>query len=813
MTAPQPLGISAERVRQALRGARSGSPARYRLTAWESRRATAGRSGLGSFRDFSTDDFVAALKDDANNTIPKGQGPCFSMGASSGGGSTDIECTARHGLTLDCDQVSDASKGQEAWTAFSLALREAGIGHVIQVRAGKFHVHIPYGEPLPIDVTHETLQPTKAEYKALMNFVIGCLEKLTTVAFDRSEANRLLGIVYAYTARTDGEVVQTFGVDGDGLDLSAFLVPFRAELAALSTAQAPSRPFVGVTDAGTYADTPERMRRVRAYLAKVPPAIDGDQGNVSTLKAAMVAYDFDLEPEEALEAMRPWNERCVPPWTEGDLFKIIQNAYRYAKGQRGSKCMALERKPTTTAATVETVDHPVPSEAAVRRKLDPSTHPLAQYKEAKEGEPGAFADERGWWIQIQPTTARLTAKVNELIKHSEATIITNRAGGTRSYRIHPSKILESTDEDGLRNALTRSCRTLMGGMEPEPRTITTAVQLLCDRARPEIELQPVRWAGEDVFALHEIPRPAPGDWSAHKEFIDRCSCPDTTMAWTWSCFLPQEQTGRESLYLYGPGNDGKSFWAEILMEFLGPAACASQVLKGENRFELANLVDRRLVYFGDTRNPTPIHPKVMREIISGAILPFERKGKDMQVAYFHPRCLFTSNVHFKIDTHDRAEYTRIRKVLVSPLKDNAGDQGWKRRLLEQFPAFLWECRKVYEAFATPGQDLPITEACHAALSDGMEAIDAAFDYLSVRLEFGTGDQFFVSKKDVSDLMDRARYQGFERVNAYKWLESRGAHQYVPNTKKRHQKKINGRTTDVWLGVRERETGAFRNVAA
>jgi len=789
--------VDIERTLEALRAARGAGPARFKGTAWEHRTASAERSGRGQPFDLSTSEFVAQLSEAAAIVIPKGEGPCFSMGASAGGGSTDLECTARFGLTLDFD--TPPAPATPPWQPLSEQLRSLGIAHVVQERAGKFHLLVPYVGPWELEVSPETLRDRKNEYVRLVTFLIQLFEAVAGVPFDRHEAARLLGLVYVVTPRTEGEIVNTVGFDGVGLDLPAFVAYFMDEL---MTPEAPkARPFAGASK--VYADTAERIRRCQAYLEKVPPAIQGQGGDAATLRAAMVATsDFDLDdPQDVLEALRPYNAGCQPQWEEFDLLVKIENALRYASGERGSKCAAAERRPRDAE----------PQRAPWNNKKgDPNCGPLVQFKPAKQGEPGAFADAEGkWFVQIQPTTGRLTRQVQSITDTVTAMVILGEGTGTRFYDILPNKLVRATDDDGLRVALTRAIRALMGGVEPEPRVITTALQLICDRARAAPDLKVIRWAGETGYALHEIPVPSEGDWSAHKEFIDRCSCPRTVMAWVWTCFLHHEQTGRESLYLQGPGQDGKSYWAEALMIFLGPVACASEILK-DNRFELANIVDKRLVYFGDTRNPRPIHPKRMREIISGALLPFERKGKDMTVGYFHPRCLFTSNVHFKIDSNDRAEFTRIRKIIVSPLKDNAGDQGWKRRLIEQMPAFLFECRKVYETFATPGQDLPITDACRAALVGGSEAIDEEFDFLSSRLEV-TGDSGdFIEAKRLVDLFDLARYRSWDRTNAYSWLRSRGAtNKNADGTKA--VKKIAGRTVAVWRGLRELSAGPFRDV--
>src|SRR5438128_1254521 len=64
----------------------------------------------------------------------------------------------------------------------------------------------------------------------------------------------------------------------------------------------------------------EKMRRACAYAATMDPAIEGKDGDPRTFRAACnVGHDFDLSVEDTLEALRDWNARCRPPWTEEGL--------------------------------------------------------------------------------------------------------------------------------------------------------------------------------------------------------------------------------------------------------------------------------------------------------------------------------------------------------------------------------------------------------------------------------------------------------------------------------------------------------------
>jgi hypothetical protein len=67
--------------------------------------------------------------------------------------------------------------------------------------------------------------------------------------------------------------------------------------------------------------------RARRYLERVPPAISGQGGHVRTLLAAEhVVRGFQLDDETALDLLRECNARCVPPWSDGELWHKIHEA-------------------------------------------------------------------------------------------------------------------------------------------------------------------------------------------------------------------------------------------------------------------------------------------------------------------------------------------------------------------------------------------------------------------------------------------------------------------------------------------------------
>lgn len=72
---------------------------------------------------------------------------------------------------------------------------------------------------------------------------------------------------------------------------------------------------------------PYTVGRARRYIEKMRPGVSGDGGHQATFKAALAAVKgFGLDRAQALEVMREYNARCVPPWTDDELEHKVDSA-------------------------------------------------------------------------------------------------------------------------------------------------------------------------------------------------------------------------------------------------------------------------------------------------------------------------------------------------------------------------------------------------------------------------------------------------------------------------------------------------------
>lgn len=130
----------------------------------------------------------------------------------------------------------------------------------------------------------------------------------------------------------------------------------------LTRISAPRAP--AVTRLAPVGPRPDNViRRARAYLEKVDPAISGQGGHNTTFRAACaLILGFDLSPEEAYPLLAEYNERCEPPWSERELVHKLATAAKQP-GQRGI-LLGEEVDPMEAAAHQAGATEPPPGPSA-----------------------------------------------------------------------------------------------------------------------------------------------------------------------------------------------------------------------------------------------------------------------------------------------------------------------------------------------------------------------------------------------------------------------------------------------------------------
>jgi hypothetical protein len=162
-------------------------------------------------------------------------------------------------------------------------------------------------------------------------------------------AGRVLAAVLGLTARVlTGEAAGAKDLSALHLtnpDPAAFRVAFDAIMAAAEPMPAPEVHRVGTPVADPYAAacSPDgisldvRLRRLIAYLGKLPPAVAGQGGHAALMAAARACYRFGIDRETSVGVLRDhFNPRCQPEWSDRELKHKVDDAWKTAESPFGA---------------------------------------------------------------------------------------------------------------------------------------------------------------------------------------------------------------------------------------------------------------------------------------------------------------------------------------------------------------------------------------------------------------------------------------------------------------------------------------------
>lgn len=182
---------------------------------------------------------------------------------------------------------------------------------------GGVHAYWLFGEPIRI-ASRENVSHIKSVSRRWQQLLRDCLAPYD---LDRTyDPPRVLRPAGTWNHK-HGELVRPVVFRPDRLyDLADFEKHLPEE--PLPPAPSPRKYFaIGAHDSSSL------IERARRYLSKVPGAVAGQGGHGRTFSAACsLVLGFGLSPEDALPILTEWNQACVPPWSERELWHKLEDA-------------------------------------------------------------------------------------------------------------------------------------------------------------------------------------------------------------------------------------------------------------------------------------------------------------------------------------------------------------------------------------------------------------------------------------------------------------------------------------------------------
>lgn len=171
-------------------------------------------------------------------------------------------------------------------------------------------------------------------------------------------------------------------------------------------------------------DKPENIAWTKDYLKEdAEPAVEGKNGDHTTLRVAMSVKDQGISRDLAIELMlEHYNPRCAPPWEAEALTRKVDNAYAYAKHSKaGGK--------TAEADFTSEGDEINPNEIKVQGDTATIAKEAAQREAAKEEPKPKKLGERPQ-VQILPGRLPEAMDQTQAILVKQAQRFKNKNGGS-----------------------------------------------------------------------------------------------------------------------------------------------------------------------------------------------------------------------------------------------------------------------------------------------------------------------------------------------------------------------------------------------
>jgi putative DNA primase/helicase len=489
--------------------------------------------------------------------------------------------------------------------------------------------------------------------------------------------------------------------------------------AKLITPKSAATPAAAVIPRATLANH-DVMRRAKAYLAKIPGAVQGANGSSVTYGAATaMVYGFDLSTEDALSLlMSDYNPRCSPPWSEAELRHKVEDAdkkqHHGARGHllnEGRESMSCESPAAPPGGPTPGVAAPKPSEPigevtnphrlAALMLREPSNDHLRSYQgdfvQWREGSYHSLTSE-----DIRAKLTKWTAREFE-----------------RCYRAALANYANSEDEGCTRPKLADVTMTVVGNTlnaikgethiestvsapawidgatGPEPKSIIACRNGLFDINSGTLLQHDPRFFTFSAAPFDYDPNsPTPLEWLKFLSDVfpgDQQSI-DCLQEWFGYLLTPDTRL-QKMLFIVGPRRSGKGTMARVLKALVGERNhCGPPINSLATDFGMAPLIGKPLALIEDARLSGRADAEALTEnllSISGeGSVTINRKHREAVTVKLPTRFVIISNELPKIKDTSGALAGRMIVLSIKVNFYDKEDIGLAERLLAELPSIL-----------------------------------------------------------------------------------------------------------------------------
>lgn len=389
-----------------------------------------------------------------------------------------------------------------------------------------------------------------------------------------------------------------------------------------------------------------RVKRCRAFLKKIPPSIEGEDGSDRMIQAARIIWnDFEIDEADGLPLLEEYNLSASPPWdAEGNQGYLRKWSEAVAKGPgpegRGYRLKENrpgweQREAVPTAPVGGDPDERKPTGAYKRSAGDLPDNPHRLGAELLgEGDVGRPYWLRFWKETFYEWTGAAYRKVSDSVIKAKVTAFA-RKKFVDAFKLQEAAYAADPDEGkkpptvrpvngelvgNVLNALRSLCLVpdeieapawLDGCADnPDPRFLIAGPNGLLDLAAAAAGAGAELLAPDpDLFNLVEVGyriephSPPPKLWLKFLTDLwpDDLESVHTLQEW-FGYALSGETSFQKMLWLVGPSRAGKGVISYVLSQLVGAAnVCTPSLYDFGTEFGLSSMLGKSLAIVGDGR--------------------------------------------------------------------------------------------------------------------------------------------------------------------------------------------------------------------
>lgn len=491
----------------------------------------------------------------------------------------------------------------------------------------------------------------------------------------------------------------------------------------------------------------------RLAIRSFPAAIEGNGGDLQTLKAAMIGRDYGLAARQVYDLLREeYNPRCSPPWGDRELADKVKNAFKYAQRGQGNMSIehAFDEEPTVTESA--------PVVAYSKKHAVHNAHVFIQ-------KVGALLDcFDGQFVHYDTSEKRWRVisdgAVESLIFHDMPSDVRQTIKASMFSDVRKIVKMQLSKAQGIPDVHWR-------GQEHRGIDFITVRNGILDVQTGELLNHSRDW-----FCFHSLPMEYREDaeCSEFLKFLDSIWDGDAELIeslrlWMGYCLLTSCAMEKFAVFK-GASRAGKSTLAAIIESIVGRGNTASTSLSliGSD-FGMENLMGRKLCVFQDAERASldrmGVATERIKSLASNDPVGINRKGQSVVFQRLGVKIAFVCN---KLPNFLNDENALTNRMIVFPFsKSFVGneDTGLKERLMNETQGiFNWAL--VGARRLLRGEKLFTAEKGRQAIREITEQLDSVQGYVSECIEVTNMDHSFVT---VDELW-----------NSYKeWCKDSGRH--------------------------------------